>query len=129
MVTYGRLYSTGLHHTIPAVEDATEYVLLDHDLGILEYLLDLDKQTRMHTVSEKKALLTRVLSKKYEIEEALDIQLSKDSEANLVDLGNIFEFEDELSSSDNMSDKPIHWLGKGKPMRYPIMRTPLTRKS
>ena len=44
-----------LHHTTPAVEDATESVLQGLDLGILEYLLDVEKQVRVHAASEQKA--------------------------------------------------------------------------
>ncbi len=108
-----------LHHRIAAVEDAMESVLLGLDLGILEYLLDLEKLTGVHVVSEKKALLTRAHSKKHETEEALNMKLSKDSEANLEDI-EIFFCVDELFSSDNMSEQPIQMVRDGEANEIPL---------
>ena len=85
--------------TVAAVENCSEQVLLGMDLGLLEYLLKLEKEQK----DECKLLLTRAeCQKEVELNET-DREADLVSGAEPIPMDQIFDFHDEI-----FSDEPFH---------------------
>ena len=107
-----------MQREVAVINDATEPVLLGMDLGILQYLLGLEKEQRKNVLGkeklkleevrlmqkkvlmkEKKVLVTRAEQSRVDVLQVQEEEADRTSAAGPIPLGELFEMEDDIYSS------------------------------
>ena len=111
-----------IHHVVAVAEEAPEEVLLELDIGFLDYLLELAKDNNNETKSmeqnddtiAEKVSATRVQTANELAEERDDIILSDESGAFP------FRFSDDLFSSDACIEQDVNTVPNGLTIDLPL---------
>ena len=113
-----------MQREVAVIDDATEPMLLGMDLGILQYLLGLEKEQRKNVLGkeeleleevrsrqekvlmkEEKVLVTRAEQSRVDELQVQEEEADMISAASLIPLGELFEMEDDIYSSEPVDEE------------------------